>query len=147
MTSCINISVWSICRRCRNFRNLNFSQVILLFTAFFAAKSCLRKESLCPLRGDEVDAIMLPPLLVTTGTTASGCGVDGDGGRVKRKALSMRIIWLKLGLEFGSSTQHDCTMNTSSGGTSSGNGGRTCCQKHNSDCSKKINKVSKKNKV
>jgi hypothetical protein len=37
------------------------------------------------------------------------------------------MIWLKLGRMAGSSTQHDCTMNTSSWGVSSGRAGRFCC--------------------
>lgn len=100
---------------------------VLPLVALFAAKSCRRKERL-PLRALDV-AVMVPLLLVGTALAswlvlASRSG--NGGGRVKRKVFSMRMIWPKFGRMLGSSTQHDCTMNTSSGGVSSGKGGRIC---------------------
>lgn len=68
------------------------------------------------------------PLLVAAASLVRDSDMDGKGGeRVKRKALSMRMIWLKLGLMLGSSTQHDCTINARSGDISSGRLGLSCC--------------------
>lgn len=79
-----------------------------------------------PLRV-EVVVVMVPLVLIVAGTVScSGGSGAGAGGRVQMTAFSMRIIWLKVGRVCGSSTQHDCTMNTSSGGVSSGRGGRIC---------------------
>ncbi|KAB1215051.1 hypothetical protein CJ030_MR4G018565 [Morella rubra] len=57
----------------------------------------------------------MAPLLVAAAWVFDSAK-DGEGGEsVKRNALSMRMIWLKLGLRLGSSTQHDCMMKASSG--------------------------------
>uniref|UniRef100_K4CS71 Uncharacterized protein n=1 Tax=Solanum lycopersicum TaxID=4081 RepID=K4CS71_SOLLC len=61
------------------------------------------------------------PLLATVCSTGSVASRDGEGsGSVKRYAVSIRIIWLKLGRMLGSSTQHDCMINAKSGEISSG---------------------------
>jgi hypothetical protein len=105
----------------------NKSQQITCYTlsAFLAANSCRMKESfLPPARADAADMTVLVLLL---GTSTSSVSVHvGGGGSVYRKESSIRTIWLKHGLVFGSSTQHDCTMKTSSGGVSSGSCGLIC---------------------
>ena len=92
------------------------------FLVFFAAKSWRRKANFPLERAD--NTLMVPLLLVTaaaSSTVSGSSGMEGEGsGRVNRNSLSMRIIWLKLGRMFGSSTQHDCMMNAKSGDMSSG---------------------------
>lgn len=108
------------------------SYEVRLLPALFAAKSCRRKES---FRTDRVELVArvelearLELLLLTTAGGASGCG---GGVRVKRKALSMRMIWLKPGRILGSSTQQDLMMNCKSAGVSSGMDGLSCfCSQH-----------------
>lgn len=75
---------------------------------------------------------MMVPLLVTTGASlVSDSDKDGPGGgRVKRKALSILMIWLKLGLRLGSSTQHDWMIKASSWEISSGILGLSCCNQN-----------------
>lgn len=63
-------------------------------------------------------------LLLMTAGGASGCREGGV--RVKRKALSMRMTWLKPGRILGSSTQQDLMMNCKSAGVSSGMDGLSC---------------------
>ena len=75
---------------------------------------------------------MIVPLLDVGVSVVSDFGEDGEdgdegGGSVNRYALSMRMIWLKLGLILESSTQHDCTINARSGGMSPGILGLSCC--------------------
>jgi hypothetical protein len=77
----------------------------------------------------EENSVMVP-LLDDAASLVSDSGKDGvgEGGEsVKRNALSIRMIWLKLGLKLGSSTQHDCMINARSGDTSSGRAGLSCC--------------------
>ena len=75
------------------------------------------------------NSVMVPFLLAAASASlVSDSGNDGEGGEsVKRNVLSRRMIWLKLGLRFGSSTQHDCMMKASSGEISSGRVGLSCC--------------------
>jgi len=74
---------------------------------------------------------MVPLLVVAAASLESGSCEDCVGGkRVKRKVLSMRMIWLKLGLMLGSSTQHDCMMKARSGDISSGRAGLSCCNSY-----------------
>lgn len=101
------------------------SYEVRLLPALFAAKSCRRKES---FRTDREELVARVELLLMTAGGASGCG---GGVRVKRKALSMRIIWLKPGRILGSSTQQDLMMNCKSAGVSSGMDGLSCfCSQH-----------------
>lgn len=97
--------------------------VVRLLPALFAANSCRRKES---FRAERVELVVRVPLLLLmiTGGGASGCGEGGV--RVKRKALSMRMIWLKSGRILGSSTQQDLMTNSKSEGVSSGMDGLSC---------------------
>lgn len=76
-----------------------------------------------------VEKSVMAPLLVTASGSSSGSGgaESGGGWSVRMNSLSMRIIWLKLGLMLGSSTQHDCMMKARSGDMSSGRLGLSCC--------------------
>lgn len=95
------------------------------FLALLAANSWRRNPNF-PLARAENSVIA--PLLVVAVSVVSDAGEDGEGGgSVNRYALSMRMIWLKLGLMLGSSTQHDCTINARSAGMSPGILGLSCC--------------------
>lgn len=78
------------------------------FLVFLAVKSWRMKANFPFAR---VDISFMVPLLEVASSLGSDsvtdCGDSGGGARVKRKELSMRIIWLKLGRILGSSTQHD----------------------------------------
>jgi hypothetical protein len=104
----------------------NKLQKITCYTlaAFLAANNCRIKESfLPPARADVADMTVL--VLLGTSTTSVSEHIGG-GGSVCRKESSILTIWLKHGLVFGSSTQHDCTMKTNSGGVPSGSCGLIC---------------------
>lgn len=93
------------------------------FLVFLAAKIWRRKENFRLERAESsVPGAASSPL-----SDSSRDGEGGGGGRVKTNALSMRMIWSKLGLRFGSSTQHDWMMNASSGEMSSERFGLSCC--------------------
>lgn len=95
------------------------------FLVLLEAKSWRIKASFPLFRA--VDSAMVPLLVVAAASLESGSCEDCVGGkRVKRKVLSMRMIWLKLGLMLGSSTQHDCMMKARSGDISSGRAGLSC---------------------
>lgn len=94
------------------------------FLVLLAVKSWRRKANFPLARAENS---VMAPLLVAAASLVSDSGTDGEGGlSVKRKALSMRMIWLKLGLKLGSSTQHDWTINARSGDISSGRPGLAC---------------------
>lgn len=100
------------------------------FLVFLAVKICRIKENFRLERAE--NSVIVPSLLpavtsVSSTASQSSGGQEGGGGRVKRNVLSMRIIWSKLGLRLGSSTQHDCMMNASSGEISSERFGLSCC--------------------
>ena len=98
--------------------------------AFFEAKRWRTTESLLVAREtseEPEELLLLSDDLVSSDSSSSFGSKDGGGGIVMRKVSSIRMIWLKLGRMLGSSTQHDCTMNISSWGVSSGSCGRFCC--------------------
>lgn len=80
------------------------------------------------LRGRVDDSVVSVPLVSVTllDTVATASGSGEGAGSIKRNALSMRMIWSKVGRIFGSSTQHDCIIKTSSCGMSSGRFGLIC---------------------
>lgn len=94
------------------------------FLVLLAAKSWRRKANFPLARA--VDSAMVPLLVVAASLESGSCEDCGGGEMVKRKVLSMRMIWLKLGLMLGSSTQHDCMMKARSGDISSGRAGLSC---------------------
>lgn len=74
-------------------------------------------------------SVMVPLLVIASGSFSGSSGIEGDGcWSVKWNSLSKRIIWLKLGLMLGSSTQHDCMIKARSGDISSGRLGLSCCK-------------------
>ena len=96
-----------------------------VFLVFFAVNKCRMKENFPLARADKSFIVSLS--LLAAASLVSESGKDGVGESVKRNELSMRTIWLKLGLWLGSSTQHDCMMNARSWDMSSGRVGRSCC--------------------
>lgn len=80
------------------------------FLVFLAANSWRRNPNF-PLARTE-NSVIAPLLVVAAAVSvvfdAGEDSEDGEGsGSVNRYSLSMRMIWLKLGLMLGSSTQHD----------------------------------------
>lgn len=106
----------------------NFSKILPAHCKFFvllAAKRWRIKANFPLVRADKS---FIETLLAAASLTSSESGKDDcDGESVKRNELSMRTIWLKLGLKLGSSTQHDCMINARSGDISSGRLGLSCC--------------------
>lgn len=97
---------------------------------FFEAKRWRTTESLLVARetSEEPEELLLLSDDLVSSDSSSSFGSESEGGGIViRKVSSIRMIWLKLGRMPGSSTQHDCTMNTSSWGVSSGRAGRFCC--------------------
>lgn len=94
--------------------------------AFLVAKSWRRNANF-PLA--RLENSMMVPFLVSSASEELVSGGDGDvdGLSVKRNSWSIRMIWLKLGRMFGSSTQHDWIIYASSAGVSSGRVGLSCC--------------------
>lgn len=95
------------------------------FMAFLLAKSWRRKANL-PLARVE-NSIMAPFLVTSASDELGSCKGSEAGLSVNRNSFSIRMIWLKLGRIFGSSTQHDWIIKASSGGMSSGRAGLSCC--------------------
>lgn len=79
------------------------------------------------------NSVMAPPLVLLVSVSGRGWGGGGGGVRVRRNSLSSLIIWLKLGLMFGSSTQQDCTMKARLGDIPSGIPGLSCCNVFNNN--------------
>lgn len=104
-----------------------------LLPPFFEANRWRTTESLLVAREtmEETEELLLlsDDVVSSDSVVSSSDSEGGGGGIVRRKASSMRMIWLKLGRIAGSSTQHDCTMDASSWGVSSGKAGRTCCHR------------------
>lgn len=94
------------------------------FLVLLALNSCLRKANFPLVRTD--NSLMVPLLAAASLESVSGIGGEG-GDSLKRNELSMRMIWLKVGLKLGSSTQHDWMIKARSGDISSGSRGLSCC--------------------
>ena len=95
---------------------------------FLLAAKSWRMKANFPF-GRMENSVMARPLVLLV--AVSGRGWGGGGVRVRRNSLSSLIIWLKLGLMFGSSTQQDCTMNARLGDIPSGITGLSCCNVFN----------------
>ena len=96
-----------------------------VFLVLLALNSCLIKANFPLARLDK--SLNVSFSLLAAASLVSESSDDGVGESVKTNELSMRTIWLKLGLRLGCSTQHDWMMNARSGDILSGRLGRSCC--------------------